>query len=134
MQILTKNVQRGFTLVELMIAVMIIGILAAIALPSYQGYVIKSNRVAAQSQMMDIASRQQQFLLADRAYADLSKLNSSGYSLPAEVSKSYALSIVVDNEATPPSFVITMTPSGSQSKDGALTLNNAGVKTPASKW
>ncbi|OYY02409.1 MAG: prepilin-type cleavage/methylation domain-containing protein, partial [Mehylophilales bacterium 35-46-6] len=33
-----------------------------------------------------------------------------------------------------PSYTITMTPTGTQTEDGALTLNSAGVKTPASKW
>lgn len=134
MQALTRNVQRGFTLVELMVAVAIIGILATIALPNYQQYIIKGNRVAAQAEMMDIASRQQQFLLADREYADLSKLKASGYSLPSDIGAKYALTIEVDNEASPPSFTVTMTPSGSQAGDGTLTLDNAGVKTPAAKW
>ncbi len=49
-----------------MIVVVIIGILAAIALPNYRQYVIRSNRTAAQAQMLEIANRQQQFLLANR--------------------------------------------------------------------
>jgi type IV pilus assembly protein PilE len=128
------KMQRGFTLVELMVALAIIGILAAIALPSYEQYVIRGNRVAAQAEMLDIASRQQQFLLADREYADIGKLNASGYALSAEVSDKYTLSIDTNNAATPPIFTVTMTPKGSQTDDGALTLNSAGVKSPASKW
>lgn len=136
---LGMNMQRmskqcGFTLVELMVAVAIIGILASIALPSYQQYVIRGNRAAAQSEMMDIASREQQFMVADREYADLAKLNASGYALPTNVSDKYTLSIDVNNAATPPIFTITMTPKGSQADDGELTLNSAGVKSPASKW
>ncbi len=126
--------QRGFTLVELMVALAIIAILASIALPSYQQYVIRGNRAAAQAEMLDIANRQQQFMLADREYADLSKLNASGYALPSEVSDKYTVTMDVDNSATPPIFTVTMTPKGSQSEDGALTLNSAGVKSPASKW
>ncbi|OGV77484.1 MAG: prepilin-type N-terminal cleavage/methylation domain-containing protein [Methylotenera sp. RIFCSPLOWO2_02_FULL_45_14] len=117
-----------------MITVAIIGILAAIALPSYQQYVIRGNRAAAQAQMLDIANREQQFLMADRAYADTATLAASGYALPTEVSAKYGYAVTVDNAATPPTYTITFTPSGSQSSDGDLTLNSAGVKTPADKW
>ncbi|MES2500925.1 MAG: type IV pilin protein [Pseudomonadota bacterium] len=130
----TKHLQKGFTLIELMIVVAIIGILSAIALPSYREYIIRSNRVAAQSQMMDIANREQQFLFADRAYANKATLAASGYAPPTEVSSKYDYDVTTDNGATPPTFTITFTPTGSQASDGALTLNSAGAKTPAGKW
>lgn len=129
-----NRLHRGFTLVELMVTIAIIGILATIAFPSYQQYVMRGNRAAAQAEMMDIASRQQQFLLADREYADLGKLNASGYALSSDVSAKYTLSIDVNNAASPPRFTITMSPKGSQTDDGELSLNSAGVKSPASKW
>lgn len=128
-----RAAHKGFTLIELMISVAIIGILAAIAMPNYTEYVKKGNRRAAQSQMMEIANLEQQFLLADRTYANKAALVASGYTSPAQVSK-YNYDITVDNAATPPSFTITFTATGSQVSDGDLTLNNAGVKTPAGKW
>jgi type IV pilus assembly protein PilE len=116
-----------------MITVVIISILLSIAVPSYRQYVIRSKRTAAQAVMMDIANREQQFLLANRAYADKATLEANGYVLPAEVSESYAWN-VVPGTGSSPSFDITFTATGGQATDGALTLTSAGDKTPAEKW
>ncbi|MDQ0080707.1 type IV pilus assembly protein PilE [Variovorax sp. YR266] len=128
-----KRKTGGFTLIELMITVAIVAILAAVALPSYQQYVIRSKRSAAQAQMMDIANRQQQFLLANRSYADKTALTASGYALPAEVNSNYSYDIVLTTTGVP-GYTLTLTPIGGQTGDGALTLNSDGVKTPAEKW
>lgn len=128
---MTRTEQRGFTLMELMITVAIVGILAMIAYPSYQQYTIRGSRAAAQAQMMDIANRQQQFLLANRAYASKQDLIDSGYVLPSDVSGKYGYTIDLTS-----GYTITFTPitGGVQASDGSLSLTSEGVKTPSGKW
>lgn len=123
----------GFSLIELLLAVAIVGILAAIALPAYQDQVIRGHRAAAQSEMLDIANKQAQFLLVNRAYASKATLTASGYSLPADVSSRYSYEITLGAGAVP-SYTITFTASGAQVSDGDLTLDSSGNKTPADKW
>ena len=130
--------QNGFTLMELMIVVVIVGILAAIAYPSYRNQVVKGNRAAAQSYMMSLAGREEQIMLDKRAYlaaANTAALSSAGLiPAPAEVTKFYDLKIDVVPAATPPTFLITATPKAGtmQASDGNLTLSSDGSKT--GKW
>lgn len=127
-----KKAQKGITLIELMVVVIIAAILAAIAIPSYSAYVLRGNRRAAQATMMEIATRQHQFFAANRAYAGSAA--ALGYTLPPEVAANYTVAIA-PVAGPPPGFTITFTPTGRQASDGAaLTLNSAGVKGPADKW
>jgi len=130
----------GFTLVELMIAVAVVAILTSIALPSYALYVKKSRRGEAESALMDIAQREQQYLLDARAYApDTATL---GTTVPADVTAYYTIQICQTAVpcavpgGTPPTFAVIATPIAgtAQAGDYTLTLDHTGAKGPAGVW
>lgn len=128
----------GFSLIELMIAVLIAGILAAVAMPAYNQYVQRANRSAAQQFMMEVASRAEQYRLDARNYpagfaADGGDLN---ITIPGDVDQYYNVTLTADNGATPPTFTVTAAPVAGtpQEGTGTLTLDSAGNKTPADLW
>ncbi|MCY0854932.1 type IV pilin protein [Cupriavidus sp. D39] len=116
---------------ELLITVVIVGILAAIAYPSYTQYVIRSNRSAAESFILAVASQQEQYSLDARQYA--TTMATLGYAtLPTEVAKNYTVTVTANNVAVPPSYTVTATPIGAQAASDTkcqnLTVNQAGTK------
>ncbi|MEX0606833.1 MAG: prepilin-type N-terminal cleavage/methylation domain-containing protein, partial [Halofilum sp. (in: g-proteobacteria)] len=62
--------QTGFTLIELMITVIVVGVLTAIAIPSYTQYVQRSNQSSAQQFMVEVASRAEQYRMDARDFPD----------------------------------------------------------------
>jgi type IV pilus assembly protein PilE len=130
---------RGFTLIELMIVVVVVGILAGIALPAYQSQVRKSNRSAAQQFMQDVATKEQQIMMDRRSYgavaatADFGNSPSAtppgvGLAAPSTTTGKYDFSVAVTT-GPPPTFTITATALNGQTVDGNLTLNDLGAKT-----
>ncbi|HET9671160.1 MAG TPA: type IV pilin protein [Casimicrobiaceae bacterium] len=133
---------RGFTLLEVMLVVAIVGILAAIALPAYQNQVRKGNRSAAQQFMLDVATKEQQILMDSRRYVAVtdtsyfgnkpSDANAGiGIAPPDSTVGKYTFVVTADNTATPPTFLITATAASGQAVDAAsaqITIDQAGTR------
>jgi type IV pilus assembly protein PilE len=121
----------GFTLVELMIVVAIIGILAAIAYPAYQQYVLRANRAEAKAILTETAQFMERYYTTNGTYVDgglLSDVSPKGAS-------GSAIKYDIDFSAGPSAtaFTLRAAPAGGQTNDscGTLTLSNTGVQTPA---
>jgi type IV pilus assembly protein PilE len=127
--------QRGFTLIELMITVAIVAILAAVAYPAYTSYLVRTKRVAAQSFMQTVGSRQEQAMLNARSYFSVATGTAAEWTavsmtVPAEVASNYILTVA---SSASPSYTVTAVPQGVQAtkdaKCGTLRLTNTGVKS-----
>jgi type IV pilus assembly protein PilE len=131
----TGGASRGFTLIELMIAVAVVAILTMIAIPTYSNQMIKGRRSAAEAVLLDLAQRQQQYLLDARAYAPDVPTLLGTTTLAANVSAYYTVNFAPP-VAGPPNFKAQAIPLAgtAQAGDVTLTIDNNGVKTPAGTW
>jgi len=115
----------GFTLIELMITVAIVGIIAAIALPNYTEYVKRASRAEAASALLDAANKQEQFFVDNREYT--TSLSNLGMSEKTE-NGHFKLATTVNNNA----FTFTATPIAGPVKGdedcSQLSITDTGLK------
>lgn len=138
---------RGFTLLELMVAVVVIGVLSAMALSSYRSSVLKSNRSAAKAALMDLAAREEKFYSLNNTYSNVitdlygqSTTLTWPVSAPLSGTASYhiiqptvnqAAAAVGATPATPANFTLEADPIGNQLHDacGSYKLTSIGQQT-----
>ena len=114
-----KNKNSGFTLIELMIVIAILGVLSSIAYPSYSSYVKKGSRADGIDSLLSLAGRMEEFYLNDDTYANAtvgSATSSDGL---------YTLAITSQDGFN---YLLTATPAKGDPECGNLTLNSLGQK------
>lgn len=133
-----EPVQRGFTLVELLIAVAVLALLVKLAMPSYVSHIQRGSRIAAQTELLELAGLQEKVYLNSNAFSSSVTGNYNGTSsggLGVSTGKTrdgrYTLSVTVGTD----SFTLKAEPvaGSSQDDDGTLTINAQGTRTWGSK-
>lgn len=125
-----RKYKRGFTLVELMITTAIIGILAAIAYPSYTQYVLRGNRADVKAILAESAQFMERFYTTNNTYASATVLSA----VSPKGATGDAIKYNITFSVTPTATVYTLRaiPAGGQANDscGTLTLSQTGAQTP----
>jgi type IV pilus assembly protein PilE len=126
---------KGFTLIEVMIVVVIVGILATVVYPSYNNFMIRSNRAEAPQELIRIANLQEQLFVDSQAYTDnLSLLMGGAVASFTTDSGNY----IISSQVIGNTFILTATAQGGQATNdplcNAITLTDTGAKAPAICW
>lgn len=121
----------GFTLIELMLVVLIIGILAAIGYPNYQEQVRKGQRADAKNSILLFSAQQQRYYSDHGYYASINQLTQSQTATSQEAHYEITISCTPECTASarPQRFIITATPNFTDSLCGTYQYNQTGLVT-----
>ncbi len=135
--IINRTAQRGVTLIELMVVIVIVSILAAVAIPSYEDSVRKSRRTEAQTALTSVLQQQERFFMNNMTYStDLAAVGFTNLSSGSFVSENGFYNVAASTCAGTPiarCVLLTATPQLGQADDGNMTLNSRGEKTATGK-
>jgi type IV pilus assembly protein PilE len=123
--------ERGFTLMELIIAMVIIGILAAIAIPNYTAYIARGHRSEARSALLEGANWMERWRTERGRYDDPANANNPPPTFPwAQVPRTGTARYTIAVAATPVAYTITATAVGQMAGDACttLTIDQAGAR------
>jgi type IV pilus assembly protein PilE len=144
-----RGTERGFSLLELMIVVAIVGILAAIAFTVYSAQVQKARRTDARTAVLDLAGREERFFSVANNYSQTPTDVGYGGAFPQVVGSGpgyYSLNITLGLAGAPPSYVITAIATNQQLADSSCasfsinqlgqqsSLDSGGVDSTAICW
>ena len=137
----------GFSLVELLVTMLVLAVLLSIAIPGYKDYLIRANKSAVKAVMLEVSSRQEQYLMTNGTYGSLAQLN---YTVPTEVSAVFEINLTTGTNTGStvtalqglPTFTITASGKADTIQAGhpaagastQLSINQFGLKLPLNEW
>jgi type IV pilus assembly protein PilE len=126
-----RNRQRGFTLIEVMIVIAVLGVIVAIAYPSYTEQVRKSRRAEGMGELLDLADRMERFYSDRGTYVGASLGTAATDIYPTTSAKGYYTLSIASQSATAFSVSAAPTSKGKQNEDkcGTFSLTSQGVKS-----
>ena len=123
----------GVTLVELLVVVTMIGILSLVAVPSYRQYIQRAHRTEAKTALLQLATNEERFYLANRTYGGTASLTALGFPTGLTENSAYQITVPVADAST---YTLTATPVAggridmtTDAKCTSLSLTAQGVKT-----
>ena len=127
-----KNNKLGFTLIELMVTVLIVGIIGGWAMTSYRGTVIKANRTDAKTKLLEVMQKQERFFSEKSTYTTtLTELGFSASPTPSDKAY-YLITAAASADGLTGGIILTATPQGKQADDTEcknFILNSNGQKS-----